>query len=157
MLEKTCADNQLPKTRGAGAWDPRVEDQGGVLQCPPDIPCGQQHPVPSTQDFGAGAGWPLLCGQLECRGASADLVRATRVPRCLSGQQVYSAEPRDRRGGAWNFGVATRSKILVVMLRDLVRARKSEGHVLALDQEILWRAGNREFELVVSILLKPER
>ena len=71
---------------------------------------------------------------------------------CLSGQQVHSAEPWDRRVGAWNFGGATRSKNLVVMLRDLARARKSEGHVLALDQEILWRAGNKEFEVVSGLV-----
>ena len=62
-------NNQLPKTRGAGAWDHRVEDQGGVLQCQPENLCRQWDPVPSTQDFGADTGWPLLCGQLECPGA----------------------------------------------------------------------------------------
>ena len=75
-------------------------------------------------------------------------MRATRVPRCLGEQQVSSAEPWDCRGGAWNFDVATRSQHLVVTLKDLVRARKSEGHVLALDQEILWRTGKRKFEVV---------
>ena len=79
-------------------------------------------------------------------------MRATRVPRCLSEQQVSSAEPWDRRGGAWNFGVATRSQNLVVMLKDLVRARKSDSHVPALDQEILWRTGNREFEVVSGLV-----
>ena len=79
-------------------------------------------------------------------------MRATKVPMCLSGQQVYSAEPWDRRGGAWNFGVAIRSKNLVVMLRDLVGAWKSEGQVLALDQEILWRAGNRDFEVASGLV-----
>ena len=58
-------NNQLPKTRGAGAWDFRVEDQGGVLQCPSENLCRQLYPVPSTQDFGVDAGWARVCGQLE--------------------------------------------------------------------------------------------
>ena len=45
-------------------------------------------------------------------------------------------------------------KNLVVTLKDLVLARKSEGHVLALDQEILWRTGNREFEVVSGPVAK---
>ena len=73
---------------------------------------------------------------------------ATRVSSCLGEQRVSSAEAWDSRGGAWNFYVATRSQHLVATLKDLVRASKSEGHVLALDQEILWRTGNREFEVV---------
>ena len=52
--------------------------------------------------------------------------------------------------GAWTFYVATRSQHLVTTLKDLVLARKSEGHVLALDQEILWRTGSREFEVVLG-------
>ncbi len=34
MLGHLCADNQLPYTKDADAWEPSVDDQGGVLQCP---------------------------------------------------------------------------------------------------------------------------
>ena len=34
MLGHIYADNQLPYTKDADAWEPSVDDQGGVLQCP---------------------------------------------------------------------------------------------------------------------------